>query len=185
MASGCSDISLEEQMAILDAVAVGTKATEQLAICSASWAAASLPAVRYPDKVKRLILARMGTRANANMIDLIKRGFGLTFEDSPSDRGDVDSNLWRRSAPAMKRRIVMQFQHMDEAGLAAFQRHGLLLSPCMTWLMAWMYARSAARRSSFTVRRIPIVDAADAALLATHIPNAFFKSIPGSAIFCI
>ena len=183
--SGSGDISLEEQTAILHAVAVATKTTEQLTICSASWGGvvAALYAVRHPDKVKRLILASMGTRANATMIELIKRGFGLTFEDRLQIAETLIQTFGADLPPAMKRRILMQFQHMDEAGLAAFQRHGLFVLAMHDLANGVDVNKISCQTIIVYGEKDTIVDAADAALLARQIPNALFKSIPGVGHF--
>jgi pimeloyl-ACP methyl ester carboxylesterase len=182
---GSSDISLEEQTAILDAVTAETMTSEQLTICSASWGGvvAALYAVRNPEKVNRLILASMGTRANANMIELIKRGFGLTFEDRLQIGEALIQTFGVDLPPAMKRRILMQFQHMNEAGLEAFQRHGLFVL-AMQDLARGVDVRNLKCQTIIVHgEKDTIVDAADAELLATQIPNALFKSITGVGHF--
>jgi pimeloyl-ACP methyl ester carboxylesterase len=183
--SGSSDLSLEEQTAILDAVVVETQNSEQLTICSASWGGvvAALYAVRHPDKVKRLILASVGTRANANMIDLIKRGFGLTFEDRHQIAETLIRTFGADLPPGMKRRILMQFQHMNEAGFAAFQRHGLFVLAMHDLANGVDVRKIRCQAIIVHGEKDTIVDAADAALLASQIPNALFKSIPGVGHF--
>jgi pimeloyl-ACP methyl ester carboxylesterase len=185
ISSGPSDVSLEEQTAILDVIVSVTNATGELTICSASWGGvvAAVYAVQHPEKVQRLILASMGTRANANMLDLIKRGFGVAFEDRLQIAETLIATFGRDLPPPMKRRILMQFQHMSEAGLEAFHRHGLFVLR-MRDLAAGVDVRNIKCQTIIVHgEKDTIVDAADAALLATQIPNALFRSIPGVGHF--
>ena len=119
--SGLPDVSVEEQVDILDEVADAANIRDQLTVCSASWGgvvAASYAVRQY--KVQRLILASMGTRANEKMIEMISKGFEMEPADRTGIAETIINNLLcgaRTSHAPMKRKILRQFQQMSQAAL--------------------------------------------------------------------
>jgi pimeloyl-ACP methyl ester carboxylesterase len=124
--AGSVHLSLDEQVDILAAVIEASCGAVRPTICSASWGGviAMAYAVRYPQRVKSLILASMGTRANQTMIDLISKG----LQDPVKDPLEVAETLIESIGPdlpeAMKSKIISQFQHMGPEAFEAFLRHG-------------------------------------------------------------
>jgi pimeloyl-ACP methyl ester carboxylesterase len=183
--SGSDDISVDEQVAILDAVANTANPIGRLTVCSASWGGvvAAIYAVRNPEKVQRLILASMGTRANAKMIDMITKGFGIRLEDRLQIAETLIKTFGDDLPPSMKRKIYMQFQHMSQSGLEAFQRHGLFVLTLRELAKAVDVREIKCKTIIVHGEKDTIVDAEDAVFLAGQIPNAEFKSIPGVGHF--
>jgi pimeloyl-ACP methyl ester carboxylesterase len=183
--AGAGDVSLEEQTAILDAVVNVAKTTEQLTICSASWGGviAAIYAVRHPRKVQRLILASIGTRANDKMIELINKGFGIGLEGRLQIAATLIKTFGADLPPPMKRKIFMQFQHMSQAGLEAFQRHGLFVLTVRQLANAIDVREIKCKTIIVHGENDTIVDEEDAMFLASQIPNAQFKSMPGVGHF--
>jgi pimeloyl-ACP methyl ester carboxylesterase len=124
--TGPFHLSLEEQVDILSALIDEIGNTDQLTVCSASWGGviAMAYAVRHPQRLKSLILASMGTRANQRMIDMISQG----LQGSGKDPLEVAETLIEGIGPnlpvAMKNKIISQFQHMGPEAFQAFLQHG-------------------------------------------------------------
>jgi pimeloyl-ACP methyl ester carboxylesterase len=122
---GSSYLDLDEQVDILDAVINATVGEGRLTLCSASWGGvvALAYAVRHPQRLKSLILASIGTRANQKMIDLITQGLEMVKDRSQIAAGIIES-FGKELPAAMKNRIVSQFERMDTESFKAFFQHG-------------------------------------------------------------
>ena len=182
---GSDDISVDEQVEILDAVTAAASISARLTVCSASWGGviAAIYAVRYPGKVQRLILASMGTRANDKMIEMITAGFGIRLEDRLQIAETLIKTFGDNLPLAMKRKIYMQFEHMSQAGLEAFQRHGLFVLSIRELANAVDVREIKCKTIIVHGEKDTIVDAEDAVFLAGQIPNAEFRNIPGVGHF--
>jgi pimeloyl-ACP methyl ester carboxylesterase len=183
--SGSEDMSIDEQVDILDAVIKIAAASSELTVCSASWGGviAAIYAVRHPAKVQRLILASVGTRANEKMIEMITAGFGIRLEDRLQIAETLIQTFGDNLPPAMKRKIYMQFEHMSQAGLEAFQRHGLFVLSIRELANAVDVREIKCKTIIVHGEKDTIVDAEDAVFLAGQIPNAEFRNIPGVGHF--
>ena len=124
---GPADLSLEEQVDILNAVIETTGVDSRLTVCSASWGGvvALAYAERHPEKLQSLILASIGTKANQKMVEMITKGLEMPVKDRFELAKSIIENFGRNLPPAMKNRIVNQFQRMDMPAFQAFLRHGL------------------------------------------------------------
>ena len=124
---GPADLSLEEQVDILNAVIEATGGDGRLTVCSASWGGvvALAYAERHPEKLQSLILASIGTKANHKMVEMITKGLEMPVKDRFELAKSIIENFGRNLPPAMKNRIVNQFQRMDMPAFQAFLRHGL------------------------------------------------------------
>ena len=182
---GSDDISVDEQVDILDAVTSAASITGPLTVCSASWGGviAAIYAVRHPAKVQRLILASMGTRANDKMIEMITAGFGIRLEDRIQIADTIIKTFGDNLPSSMKRKIFLQFEHMTQAGLEAFQRHGLFVLSIRELAKAVDVSEIKCKTIVVHGENDTIVDAADAVFLASQIPNAEFRNIPGVGHF--
>lgn len=183
--SGSGDITVDEQVEILDAVRDAARIAGPLTVCSASWGGiiAAIYAVRYPAKVQRLILASMGTRANDQLIAMITAGLGIPLANR-DQIGDAIIKTFGDNLPtSMKRRIFLQFEQMSQAGLEAFQRHGLFVLSVRELAKAVDVGKVKCKTIVVHGDKDTIVDAQDAVLLARQIPNAEFRSIPGVGHF--
>jgi pimeloyl-ACP methyl ester carboxylesterase len=123
---GSSYVSLDDQVDILNAVINATTVEEQLSVCAASWGSvvALAYAVRYPRRLKNLILASIGTKANQKMIEMITRGLEMPGIDRLQVAEAIIENFGQDLPAAMKKRIVGQFQRMDAEAFRAFFQHG-------------------------------------------------------------
>jgi pimeloyl-ACP methyl ester carboxylesterase len=125
---GSSDLSLDEQVDILDTVINATIGEDHLSLCSASWGGvvALAYAVRHPQRLKSLILASIGTRANQKMIEMISQGLEMDV-DRLQVAESIIENFGKELPAAMKNKIVSQFQRMDTESFQAFFRHGSMV----------------------------------------------------------
>ena len=98
-----------------------------MTVCSASWGGvvALAYAERHPEKLQSLILASIGTKANHKMVEMITKGLEMPVKDRFELAKSIIENFGRNLPPAMKSRIVNQFQRMDMPAFQAFLRHGL------------------------------------------------------------
>ena len=183
--SGSDDVSVDEQVEILDAVTNAASIADQLTICSASWGGviAAIYAIRHPGKVQRLILASMGTRANDKMIEMITAGFGIALEDRVQIADAIIKTFGDNLPPSMKRKIFLQFEQMSQTGLEAFQRHGLFVLTVRELANAVDVSEIKCKTIVVHGEKDTIVDAQDAVFLASQIPNAEFRNIPGVGHF--
>jgi pimeloyl-ACP methyl ester carboxylesterase len=183
--NGSADISVEEQVGILDAVTNAANITDKLTVCSASWGGvvAASYAVRHPGKVQRLILASLGTRANQKMIEMISQGFGIRPENRTEIAETIIKTFGADLPPSMKRRILRQFQQMDQAALEAFHRHGLFVLSIGKLGNAVDVGKIHCKTIILHGEKDTIVDADDAQLLASQIRDAEFRNIAGVGHF--
>jgi len=124
--AGSVHLSLEEQVSILAAVIDATSGPGRLTLCSASWGGviAMAYAVRHPQRIKSLILASMGTRANQRMIDMISKGLQRPVGDPLEVAETLIEEIGRGLPAVMKQKIISQFQHMGPDAFRAFLEHG-------------------------------------------------------------
>jgi pimeloyl-ACP methyl ester carboxylesterase len=124
--TGSFHLSLGEQVDILAAVIDATGSADRLTVCSASWGGvvALVYAVQHPHRLKSLILASMGTRANQKMIDMITKGLQMPVKDRLEVAQTLIEGFGQDLPAAMKNRIVSQFQQMEPEAFEAFFQHG-------------------------------------------------------------
>lgn len=183
--SGSIDMTLDEQVDVLDAVVNAAGIDDRLTICSASWGGviAAGYAVRHPDRVQRLIMASMGTRPNKKMTELITQGTKVFPQNSAGVAEALIQSFGQDLPPAIKNKIATQFQRMSGAALAAFCRHGL-------WVLSIGELGKVVDVSKIKCKTIllhgendAIIDADDVRVLATQIPRAEMKVIKGVGHF--
>ncbi len=123
---GINSVSLDEQVDILHKV-VDELEIKAPTICSASWGGvvALAFALKFPQEVKRLILASIGLKPNQKMRSAILEGTAI--EDSQRQKmADVLINSFGNGLPErVKKQIITQFKSMSEDRVKAFSEHGL------------------------------------------------------------
>lgn len=124
--AGCSNVTLEEQVDILDAVLRATCGDSRVTICSASWGGvvALAYAVAHPERLESLILASVAARANQKMEDMIQKGLAMAVKDRLEVAQTLIENLGRNLPETFKKRIVSQFERMEPRAFQAFFHHG-------------------------------------------------------------
>ena len=129
---GPANTSVDEQVEILRGV-VDAAAVENITLCSASWGGvvALAFARKYPDSVRRLILAGMGTRPNKTMVETIEKGCRIDENQRERMASVLIESFGENLPETMKTRAAAQFQRaralrpLDEEPRRPrrFQRH--------------------------------------------------------------
>jgi len=182
---GVSQTSFDEQvnilLAVLDKMGVGPDAT----MCAASWGGvvAAAFAVKYPDRIKRLILASLGTKPNKKMIETIKRGSVIDIKDR-SQMAQVLIKSFGEDLPLrVKQKIFNQFRAMKEENLRAFYEHGLFVISSEKLSDLVNLKNIKARTVLVNGEKDTIIDLEDVKSLAAQIPNCEIRIIKGVGHF--
>ena len=182
--SGPLDMSLVEQVDVLDAVIAAVGIDDHLTICSASWGGviAASYAVQHPDRVRRLIMASMGTKPNDKLTELITKGTKTSLNPAEVAEALIQS-FGQDLPPAIKTKILTQFRQMSGEDLQAFIRHG-------RWVLSVHDLANAVDVSKIQCKTIllhgekdTITDADDVRFLASQIPRSEMKVIKGVGHF--
>lgn len=177
--AGTSYLSLNEQVDILDAVINATSGADQLSLCSASWGGvvALAYAERHPQRLKSLILASIGTKANQRMIDMITKGLETPVKDRFEVAETLIENFGQELPAAMKKRIVSQFQRMDTEAFEAFFQHGSRVISVRELSKVVDTGKIQCRTILVHGENDTIVDIDDVRFLASQMPRSELKII--------
>ena len=177
--NGSLQLSLDEQVDILGAVIDATNDAEPLHVCSASWGGviALAYAVRRPERLKSLILASIGTRANQRMIDIITQALAMPAKDGLQVAETLIDCVGQDLPPAMKNRIVSQFRRMGTEALQAFSQHGSTVISVCELSEVVDVSKVQCRTVLVHGENDPIVDLDDVQLLASQIRCSELKQI--------
>jgi pimeloyl-ACP methyl ester carboxylesterase len=183
--AGPAFLSLDEQVDILSAVIDATCADDQVTVCSASWGGvvALAYAERQPARLKNLILASMGTRANKTMIEMITQGLEMPLADRVQAAESIIENFGKELPAAMKKRIVGQFQRMDNAAFQAFIQHGSTVLSVRELANVVDVRKVRCQTILVYGENDTIVDLNDVRMLASQIPRAQLRVIKGVGHF--
>jgi len=182
---GPSRMSFDEQVAILKAVLEETKTNDGVTICTASWGGVVAVdfAAKYPEKVKKLILASLGTRPNKTMIETIKKGAAIDFKDR-SKMSEVLLKSFGADLPqGVKQRIINQFQAMTEESLRAFYEHGLFVISSKRLSESVDLKKIKAKTILLNGEKDTIIDLEDVKFLASQIPHSRMIIVKGVGHF--
>ena len=183
--SGESYVSPEEQIDILDTVVREAGASGDLTICSASWGGviAAAFAVRNPIKVKRLILASLGTRPNKKMVETIKKAAQIPSQNR-KEMAEVLIDSFGQDLPeVVKNKIVTQFQRMSQEALQAFYQHGLFVISTEEIGKVVNLKDIKCKTTILAGEKDTIIDLKDVEYLASQIPNSEIRIIKGVGHF--
>lgn len=124
--SGPTVVSFEEQIEILHDLILATGAHHNLHLVSASWGAIIVMgfAEKFPDMVKKMILASFGTKPNDHMRHLMKEVTELIEKGEKTKIADTLINGFGENLPEQfKMAIRSQFKNIDEKHLLTFRDH--------------------------------------------------------------
>ncbi len=183
--TGSSTVTLDEQVEILDAVVKATSGAQRPTICSASWGGvvALAYAARHPDRLKSLILASMGMKANQAMIELITKGLAMPSKDGSTVAETVIQGVGQELPVAMKGRILGQFQRMTTEALEAFCQHGLTVISVRDLTEVVDLSKVRCQTMLLHGENDVIIDAEDVRSLAAQIAHAEMRTIKGVGHF--
>ena len=176
---GSTYLSLDDQVDILSAVIEATNGDNQLSVCAASWGGVVglAYAVRHPQRLKSLILASIGTKANQKMIEMITKGLEMPGVDRLQVAETIIENFGQQLPAAMKQRIVGQFLRMDAEAFQAFFQHGSTVLSVRE--LGAVVDVSKVRCKTILVygENDAIVDLADVKFLASQMPHSELRII--------
>ncbi len=182
--SGPMLVSLDEQVDILHEV-LKTTNTNDVTICAASWGGivAVAYAARYQDSLKKLCLAGMGTRANAKMLETIRKGCATNPNDRQKMAEVLLESFGQELPEKIKKKIVLQFQTMKEDNLKAFYEQGSFVMS--TQRIGNLIDLSSIRAETILIHgeKDTIIDLDDVHFLASQIPHCEVRIIKGAGHF--
>ncbi|MFH0762263.1 MAG: alpha/beta hydrolase, partial [Candidatus Omnitrophota bacterium] len=183
--SGQINVALDEQVAILRGVLEAAKAGGEVTVCAASWGGvvAAAFASRYPDKVKRLILASLGTRPNKKMIETIKKGSSISCENRKEMAETLIESFGTNLPPIIKQKIITQFNNMGSEKLKAFHQHGLFILGTREIGDVVRLEDIKAETILINGEKDSIIDLNDVRFLATQIPNCQLRIVKDAGHF--
>lgn len=183
--SGPQDVSLDEQVAILDQLLLVTGVKGKPTLCSASWGgviAASFT-VRYPKRINKLILSGIGTKPNPKMVEVISKGSKLPMENRLEIAKTLIDGFGRDLPEKVKNSIIGQFERMDREALSAFYHHGMFILSCDSLDKVIDLKSIDCKTILLRGENDVIIDAEDLVVLAAEIPNAEIRTIKGAGHF--
>jgi len=183
--AGSSEVSLDEQIEILAAVMDKVSLNQDATVCAASWGGviAVAFAEQYPDRIKRLILASLGTKPNKKMVETIKAGSSLNMKDRDHVAHTLIKSFGETLPQRMKQNIIHQFRAMKEESLQSFYEHGLFVISSKRLSDVVNLQAIKARTILLNGENDTIIDLDDVKFLASQIPNCELKIIKGVGHF--
>jgi len=126
---GPRNVSLDEQILILDGVIQAAQLNSNTTICTASWGGvvALAFAAQHPDAVTRLILGSIGIKPNRRMVETIQKGLSIDTNNRLEMAEVLIKSFGQKLPQRIKKKIITQFRTMSEEGLRAFSEHGLFV----------------------------------------------------------
>jgi len=177
--SGPDKITFEEQVDILKTVIEETGTKNDAALCAASWGGviAVAFASKYPQRVRKLILASLGTKPNKAMVETIEQGAALDMNNRDKMAEIIISGFGKDLPQRIKDTIVRQFRSMTEDNIRAFYEHGLFVisSKRLSDLVSLKDIK--AQTILLNGENDTIIDLEDVKFLATQIPNCELRII--------
>lgn len=183
--SGPTFVTLDEQVDILHEVMKATGVNKDVSICSASWGGiiAMAFASRYPNKMKQLCLASLGTKANDSMVETIKKGCEIDPQNRQKMADILIESFGKKLPENIKNKIVSQFHSMSEENLRAFYEHGLFV--ISTKKLGDLINLSNIKVKTFLIygENDTIVDLEDVKFLASQIAHCEVKVVKDAGHF--
>jgi len=183
--SGPTQASFEEQVGILKAVMEETNVKPDAIMCAASWGGvvAVAFAAKYPQLVKRLVLASLGTRPNQNMVKIIQQGASVALHNREAMAEIIIKSFGRDLPERIKEAIVRQFKSMKEENLRAFYEHGLFVISSKRLSELVNLKDIKAHTVLLNGERDTIIDLEDVKFLAAQIPSCELRIIKDAGHF--
>lgn len=183
--SGPQEVSLNEQVDILDQLLTATGFNEELILCSASWGgvvAASFT-IHHPKRTKKLILAGIGTKPNQRMIETITNGMKLPMENRREIAETLIESFGENLPDGVKTVITRQFERMESDTLGSFYKHGSFILASEPLQKVIDLKRITCRTILLRGEHDTIIDSDDLNLLAAEIMGAEVRTIKGAGHF--
>ena len=183
--SGSSKVALDEQVQILRTVLDETQVSRDATLCAASWGGvvAVALAAKYPDRIRRLILASLGTKPNKKMVETIKKGSLIDIKDRDLMARTLLEGFGEDLPSGIKQKIVDQFRTMKEENVRAFYEHGLFVLASKNLSDLVNLKKIRAKTILLNGRNDKIIDLEDVKFLASLIPDCEMRIVEGVGHF--
>ena len=177
--SGSPSVTLDEQVEILHQVLKITCASKDLILIAASWGGviAVAFAAKYPNAVKRLMLASLGSKANKKMTETIKKGAEINMENRREIADTLIDSMGKDLPLSMRKKIINQFCTMSAEKLRTFYEHGLAVISTNEISNVVQLENIKAQTTLVNGQNDTIIDLEDIKFLASQIPNCETKMI--------
>lgn len=183
--SGPSQVSLDEQVEILLSVMDKVGFEKNGTLCAASWGGviAVALAAKYPDRIKRMILASLGTKPNKKMVETIQKAAALDMSDRDKMAQTLIQSFGENLPAKMKQGILSQFRTMKKENLQSFFEHGLFV--ISSDQLGKIVRLNSIRAKTILVNgeKDSIIDLDDVKFLASQIPGCELKILKGVGHF--
>jgi len=124
--SGPHQVSVNEQLAVVDAVLEAAPPRGGLTLAGSSWgtAVAAAYAAQYPERVQQLVLSSFGLRTNDALAQVVALA-EQAYADRDYARGSdiLLAMVGPQISDAYKRQVIAQFENLTDAGASAFLEH--------------------------------------------------------------
>ncbi len=182
---GPSQVTLDEQVEILSAMVDKTQLSRDATICAASWGGviAVAFAAKYRDRVKRLILASLGTKPNKKMVETIKQGSSADLTDRDQMAQTLIKSFGETLPERFKQNIVNQFRAMKAESVQAFYEHGLFVISSKQLGDIVNLKAIKAKTILLNGEKDTIIDLDDVKFLASQIPDCELRIVKGVGHF--
>ncbi|HEY3305410.1 MAG TPA: alpha/beta hydrolase [Candidatus Binatia bacterium] len=183
--SGAEEISLNEQIGILDAVLDETATCAEATLCAASWGGvvAAAFAAAHPLRIKRMVLASLGTKPSRKLVDTIEQGATVDMKN-PEKVAEVLIQSFGEDLPSsIKQKIASQFRTMTEERVRAFYEHGLFVISSKSLSEVVDLKSIRAKTVLLNGEKDAIIDLDDVKLLASQIPDCEMVVVKGVGHF--
>lgn len=118
ISGGSAAVELDEQVAVLEAVARVVAGSEPVDVLGASWGAviAAAFAARAPSAVRKLVLASLAVRPNPAMARAIDEGMAALREGNKAFSSDIIVDVMGKQLPDfLRKRIKSQFSVLPDS----------------------------------------------------------------------
>ncbi|HBA40562.1 MAG: hypothetical protein A2W10_09690 [Deltaproteobacteria bacterium RBG_16_55_12] len=183
--SGSEQVSLNEQIGILKAVLDKTGTSVEATLCAASWGGVVAVGfdTTYPARIKRLVLASLGTKPNRKMVEMIEKGMAVDVKNRET-MAEVLLKCFGQDLPSpVKRKIISQFRAMKEERVRAFYEHGLFVISSKSLSEVVNLKNVKAKTILLNGEKDTIIDLEDVKFLASQIPDCEMIVVNGVGHF--
>lgn len=177
--------SLDEQVEILMAVMDKTGVSTDATVCAASWGGvvAVAFAAKFRDRVRRLVLASLGTKPNKKMIETIKQGAAIDMNNRDQMASVLIKGFGDNLPLRFKQKIISQFRTMKEESIRAFYEHGLFVISSKQLGEIVNLKNIRAKTILLNGEKDTIIDLDDVRFLASQIPDCQIRIIKDAGHF--
>jgi pimeloyl-ACP methyl ester carboxylesterase len=183
--SGSDQVTLDEQIEILNAVLDKTGTRLDATLCAASWGGvvAVAFAATHATRIKRLILASLGTKPSRKLVETIEQGVTVDMKNREKMAEVLLKSFGEDLPPPIKHKIISQFRTMSEERVRAFYEHGLFVLSSKSLSEVVDLKSIKVKTILLNGEKDAIIDLDDVKLLASQIPDCEMIIVKGVGHF--